>query len=76
MTLLRSVEAGIRDSQGKLNATACMGALQACSRLHQPDKAVWLIEEMRRRGPQPDAECYGLAVDTVARKGHWCVHAS
>ena len=26
---------------------------------------------MRRRGPQPDAECYSLAIDTVARKGHW-----
>lgn len=60
-------------SKGELNATACHGALQACSRLHQPDKAAWLIEEMRRRGPQPDAECYSLAIDTVARKGHWSV---
>jgi hypothetical protein len=74
VTLLRSVESSIRESRGELNATACRGALQACSRLHQPDKAVWVIEEMRRRGPSPDAECYALAIDTVARKGHWSVN--
>lgn len=45
--------------------------LQACARLHQPDKAAWIIREMRRLGPQPDKTCYTVAIDTCARKGHW-----
>ena len=73
VTQLRSVEGMIRESLGALNATACLGALKACSRLHQPDKAAWIIQEMRRLGPQPDAGCYSLAIDVCARKGHWSV---
>lgn len=30
---------------------------------------------MESRGPPPDADCYALAIDTVARKGHWCVNS-
>ncbi len=73
VTQLRSVEGMIRESLGTLNATACHGALLACSRLHQPDKAAWIIQEMRRLGPSPDHACYTLAIDTCARKGHWSV---
>jgi len=54
----------------------CRGALTACSRLHQPDKAAWIIEKMRERGPPPDETCYATAIDTCARKGRWSVAVS
>jgi pentatricopeptide repeat protein len=47
----------------------CSALLRLCSRQIEPVRALAILEYMKARGLQPDADCYQAAMDACAQEG-------